>query len=214
MAERWRAEHHTMRLLELCSAAPMPACCPCQSTMECSHSPLVLQLVGSLVLQLSRPNNAQPGTLAQIGFNQPVSAQSFGWAVEHDAFRARAATIPAVFEAAAADMGQRRVTADVARAVWDKLLPGLLQVRRPLAAMLCAEGRLWPPVWVISLPLEAQHALSVPTMHVPRGMCDLLRHCSCDLPLVPVIGISTGMLGYDRFPSQDQASPPHGATKA
>ena len=139
--------------------------------------------------------------------DQPVLAQSFGWAVEHDAFHARVATIPAVFEAAAMDMGQSKVTADVVRAVWDKLLPGLLRVRCPLGAMLCAEGRLWLSVWVISLPLKAQHPLSVPITHIPRGMCDSLRHCSCDLPLVPVIGISTGMLGYERFHSQDQGPP-------
>ena len=66
--------------------------------------------------------------------------------MEHDAFHARAATIPAVFEAAAMDMGRSQVTADVVRAVWDKLLPGLLQVRCPLAAVLCAEGCLWLPV--------------------------------------------------------------------
>ena len=56
-----------MRLLELCSVVPMPACYPCQSTMglqNVSHSPLVLQLIGSLILQLFRSNNAQPGTLA------------------------------------------------------------------------------------------------------------------------------------------------------
>ena len=55
--------------------------------------------------------------------------QNFGWAVHHNAFHARVGSIPAVFAAAAVDLGYSSVTAEVVRAVWDKLLPGLLTVR-------------------------------------------------------------------------------------
>ncbi|KAK9840969.1 hypothetical protein WJX81_003405 [Elliptochloris bilobata] len=55
-----------------------------------------------------------------------IGVQSFGWAVQHDAFHARVGSIPAVFAAAAVDLGLSSVTAEVVRAVWDKLLPGLL----------------------------------------------------------------------------------------
>ena len=58
--------------------------------------------------------------------------QSFGWAVAHNAFHARVGSIPAVFAAAAVDMGRSSVTAEVVRAVWDKLLPGLLTVANTL----------------------------------------------------------------------------------
>ncbi len=58
-------------------------------------------------------------------------AQSFGWSLEHKAYQARVASIPAVFDAAAADLGGRGVTQRVVRAVWEKLLPGLLQARGP-----------------------------------------------------------------------------------
>lgn len=64
--------------------------------------------------------------------------QRFGWAVHHNAFRARVGSIPAVFAAAAVDLGRSSVTAEVVRAVWDKLLPGLLTVRKHQTDSICA----------------------------------------------------------------------------
>ncbi len=50
--------------------------------------------------------------------------------MQHNAFYARVGSIPAVFAAAAVDLGCSSVTAEVVRAVWDKLLPGLQTVRK------------------------------------------------------------------------------------
>ena len=69
------------------------------------------------------------GAAANVLTFEGLPMQSFGWAVAHDAFHARVGSIPAVFAAAAVDMGRSSVTAEVVRAVWDKLLPGLLTVR-------------------------------------------------------------------------------------
>lgn len=69
---------------------------------------------------------------AAWGHNCWCALQCFGWAVENDAWHARVASIPKVFAAAAADMGRSEVEAEVVKAVWDRLLPGLLEVRRRL----------------------------------------------------------------------------------
>ena len=62
-------------------------------------------------------------------FLDGVPEQSFAWAVENDQWHARVGSIPMVFAAAAADMGKEKVDAEVVRAVWSRLLPGLLEVR-------------------------------------------------------------------------------------
>ena len=54
--------------------------------------------------------------------------QNFKWAVENDAWQARIGSIPQVFAAAAEDMGCSAVDQAVVSRVWDRLLPGLLQV--------------------------------------------------------------------------------------
>ena len=54
--------------------------------------------------------------------------QGFKWAVENDQWQARVGTIPKVFEAAAQDLGKPEPDAGVVAAVWDKIMPGLLEV--------------------------------------------------------------------------------------
>ncbi|KAG2490224.1 hypothetical protein HYH03_011349 [Edaphochlamys debaryana] len=66
-----------------------------------------------------------------------IGVQGFGWAVEHEAYQGRVDSIPLVFEVAASDLGQEapsagpgrgpKVTPDVVRAVWARLLPGILE---------------------------------------------------------------------------------------
>lgn len=64
-----------------------------------------------------------------------IGIQNFGWALEHQQYHARCASIPDVFEAAQADLDTKSesdesesdaLTPRVVRAVWEKLLPGLL----------------------------------------------------------------------------------------
>ena len=54
--------------------------------------------------------------------------QNFGWAVENDSWHARVGTIPRVFAAAASDLGKPAVDAEVVRNVWNRIMPGLLEV--------------------------------------------------------------------------------------
>lgn len=55
-----------------------------------------------------------------------IGVQSFAYAVERGCFQARVASIQDVFDAAAGDMGCENVTAEVVRAVWQRICPGLL----------------------------------------------------------------------------------------
>ena len=55
-----------------------------------------------------------------------ISAQSFRWSLENDRWQGRARTVPAAHAAAAEDMGARELNAKVVRALWEKLLPGML----------------------------------------------------------------------------------------
>ena len=59
--------------------------------------------------------------------------QGFKWAVDQDRWHDRVATIRAVFDAAATDLGAPAVDLRVVRAVWDRLLPGTSGMR----IMLC-----------------------------------------------------------------------------
>ena len=54
--------------------------------------------------------------------------QNFGWAVEHDKWQARVASIPRVFQAATADLSKTQCDKEVVQAVWQRIMPGLLQV--------------------------------------------------------------------------------------
>lgn len=53
----------------------------------------------------------------------------FRYALENDCFHGRVSSLPILFAAAAKDLDpeRQRITSAVVRAVWDKLLPGLLE---------------------------------------------------------------------------------------
>ena len=55
-----------------------------------------------------------------------VAVQSFRWSLEHDQWQGRARTIAAAHDAAAMDLGKKQVDADVCRALWNKVIPGML----------------------------------------------------------------------------------------
>lgn len=55
-----------------------------------------------------------------------IAVQSFRWSLEHDKWQARARTIKAAHDSAAKDLGEQEVNAKVCRALWDKIIPGML----------------------------------------------------------------------------------------
>ncbi|KAK2078514.1 hypothetical protein QBZ16_003354 [Prototheca wickerhamii] len=58
-----------------------------------------------------------------------IGVQGFKYALENDCFHGRVSSLPILFAAAAKDLDpeRQRITSAVVRAVWDKLLPGLLE---------------------------------------------------------------------------------------
>jgi dienelactone hydrolase len=55
-----------------------------------------------------------------------IAVQSFRWSLENDRWQGRARTIAAAHEAAAKDLGEPMVNAKVCRALWGKVIPGIL----------------------------------------------------------------------------------------
>jgi dienelactone hydrolase len=55
-----------------------------------------------------------------------IAVQSLKWTLESGRWQGRAGTIQAAHEAAAKDMGEPEVNAKVCRALWDKVVPGIL----------------------------------------------------------------------------------------
>ena len=55
-----------------------------------------------------------------------IGVQSFRWSLENDKWQGRANTIKAAHEAAAKDLGEAKVNAKVCRALWNKVIPGML----------------------------------------------------------------------------------------
>ncbi len=55
-----------------------------------------------------------------------IGVQSFRWSLENDKWQARANTIKAAHEAAAQDLGEPAVNQKVCRALWNKVIPGML----------------------------------------------------------------------------------------
>ena len=55
-----------------------------------------------------------------------IAVQSFQWSLENDQWQGRAKTIAPAHEAAARDLGEPAVNARVCRALWTKLVPGIL----------------------------------------------------------------------------------------
>jgi dienelactone hydrolase len=68
-----------------------------------------------------------------------ISVQSFRWSLENNQWQARANTIKAAHESAAKDLGEPAVNQKVCRALWDKVIPGILeQFDCPSMLRLCA----------------------------------------------------------------------------
>jgi dienelactone hydrolase len=55
-----------------------------------------------------------------------IGVQSFRWSLENDRWQGRAGTIGAAHAAAAKDLGEEKVNQKVCRALWAKILPGIL----------------------------------------------------------------------------------------
>jgi dienelactone hydrolase len=55
-----------------------------------------------------------------------IGVQSFRWSLENERWQGRARTIAAAHEAAAKDLGEPMVNAKVCRALWGKVIPGIL----------------------------------------------------------------------------------------
>lgn len=55
-----------------------------------------------------------------------IGVQSFRWTLENERWQARAGTIQKAHEAAARDLGEPEVNAKVCRALWNKVIPGVL----------------------------------------------------------------------------------------
>jgi dienelactone hydrolase len=55
-----------------------------------------------------------------------IAVQSFRWSLEHDQWQGRANTIKLAHEAAAKDLGEHQVNGRVCRALWSKVIPGIL----------------------------------------------------------------------------------------
>jgi dienelactone hydrolase len=55
-----------------------------------------------------------------------IGVQSFRWSLDHNAWQGRAKTIGLAHQAAADDLGAKQVNADVCRALWNKVIPGIL----------------------------------------------------------------------------------------
>ena len=55
-----------------------------------------------------------------------IAVQSFRWSLDNDKWQGRANTIKAAHEAAAKDLGDPMVNQKVCRALWGKVIPGIL----------------------------------------------------------------------------------------
>jgi len=55
-----------------------------------------------------------------------IAVQSFRWSLENEKWQGRANTIKAAHEAAAKDFGESAVNAKVCKALWNKVIPGIL----------------------------------------------------------------------------------------
>jgi dienelactone hydrolase len=55
-----------------------------------------------------------------------IGVQSFRWSLEHDEWQGRARTIQQVHDEVARELGEPAVNAKVCRALWEKIVPGIL----------------------------------------------------------------------------------------
>ncbi len=70
-----------------------------------------------------------------------IGVQSFRWSLEHDRWQERANTIKAAHEAAAKDLGEPAVNQKVCRALWNKVIPGMLDQFDCPSMLRLAAGR-------------------------------------------------------------------------
>jgi dienelactone hydrolase len=81
-----------------------------------------------------------------------IAVQSFRWSLENDKWQARANTIRAAHEAAAKDLGEKAVNQRVCRALWDKVVPGILNQFDCPSMLRLAAGR---PLLVLNGELDS-----------------------------------------------------------
>lgn len=70
-----------------------------------------------------------------------IAVQNFRWSLENDKWQARANTIRAAHEAAAKDLGEKAVNQKVCRALWNKVIPGILDQFDCPSLLRLAAGR-------------------------------------------------------------------------
>jgi dienelactone hydrolase len=70
-----------------------------------------------------------------------IAVQSFRWSLEHDKWQGRANTIRAAHQAAAKDLGEKTVNQRVCRALWNKVIPGILDQFDCPSMLRLAAGR-------------------------------------------------------------------------
>jgi dienelactone hydrolase len=100
-----------------------------------------------------------------------IGVQSFKWSLEHDKWQGRANTIKAAHEAAAKDIGEPAVNQKVCRALWGKVIPGILDdfdcpnllplfASSPTRALFIANGDMDPncPVEGARIAIKAAQA--------------------------------------------------------
>jgi fermentation-respiration switch protein FrsA (DUF1100 family) len=80
-----------------------------------------------------------------------IAVQSFRWSLENDKWQARANTIKAAHEAAARDLGESGVNQKVCRALWTKVIPGMLDQFDCPSMLRLAAGR---PLLILSGELD------------------------------------------------------------
>jgi dienelactone hydrolase len=70
-----------------------------------------------------------------------IGVQSFRWSLDNDRWQARANTIKAAHDAAAKDLGEAAVNQKVCRALWNKVIPGMLDQFDCPSMLRLAAGR-------------------------------------------------------------------------
>ena len=85
-----------------------------------------------------------------------IAVQSFRWSLDNDLWQGRANTIRGAHEAAAKDLGEAQVNQKVCRALWSKVIPGILdQYDCPSMIRLCAPR----PLLVLNGELDPNNPL-------------------------------------------------------
>jgi dienelactone hydrolase len=80
-----------------------------------------------------------------------IAVQSFRWSLENDKWQGRANTIRKAHEAAAKDLGEPAVNQKVCRALWEKVIPGMLDRFDCPSMLRLAAGR---PMLIVSGELD------------------------------------------------------------